>query len=191
MFCYAPATVTEPLNLLLAFHGFGIRPVDYYTHTRLWAIARETRSLMVLPRAPKLNWGCLNPNKYRIADFALVEACIKCVQQKWELTDKLFLTGFSDGASFAITLAIEWNERITAIAPYAGLLQRPVVTEHKFPVLVCRNFSDPLVRQKDETRLVESFRKEGHSVTTFLGRGGHCWNRAANPVIARFFNQES
>lgn len=191
MFCYAPTNGKEPLNLLLAFHGFGIKPIDYYTAARLWTIARETRSLLVMPQARGLNWGSLNPNKYRVADFVRIEACIKDVQRKWTLTDKFFLTGFSDGASFAATLAIEWNERVTAIAPYAGLLQRPVVTSHKFPVLLCGNWGDRLVPTTEMQHVAMHFRKEDHRVETVQLAGRHKWNTDANPAIARFFNRES
>jgi predicted esterase len=186
---YVPTNGKPPYGLLVAFHGFGVPPCTYYKNADLWEIADETNCVLILPRGRNLNWGGVDPTEYREQDFTRVEKWISWAKKRWKIDDRLFLTGFSDGASFAATLGIEWNEQVTAIAPYAGFLQRPVVTNNKFPVLVCIGVEDRLVSIERFNDMTISFSNEGHFVSTYLAPGGHKWNGAANPVIAKFFNE--
>jgi predicted esterase len=185
---YLPDTGTPPYGLIVAFHGYGVLPIVYYRNGKLWELARATNCALILPRARGLNWGGLDPTEYRERDFPQIEKWIEWAKEKWELDDRLFLTGLSDGASFAITLGIEWSERVTAIAPYAGFLQRPVVTRNKFPVLVCIGVDDKLVPIEEQNNITIKFSNEGHFVATHFPSGGHKWNPDANEVIADFFN---
>jgi hypothetical protein len=184
MLTYIPINGVPPYNVLLAFHGFGIEPRHFFKHGQLWSIANCTNSILLVPRTKGLNWGGISPYVYHRSDFIYMKECLDSISVP--VTKKLFLTGFSDGASFAISLGIEWNTEITAIAPYAGVLQRPVITSNKFPVLICGNAQDHLVKPKETQEIVSAFIREKHPVKYYQSTGGHGWHYDALLQITDF-----
>ncbi len=158
----APAGVTEKLPLVLVLHGAG-GTGRYALNTYRWADRALTDGFIaVAPQAlpPRLEepaqfrtnpayWNDLSgrgaPAHQRIDDVGFIAAVIEAVRGAYPVDPaRIYVTGFSSGASMTHLLGMRLSDRLAAIAPVAGRNWIAESPASPLPVLLIYGDADPL-----------------------------------------------
>ena len=113
----------EPLPLVIALHGGGGTGRDF-----IWSWIREARSrnfMLLAPSSKERTWSfqCEDDEKK-------IKSVVQYISERWRLNHQdILLTGFSDGAIYALTCGIKKNSLYAALAPISGVLH-PVDLEY-------------------------------------------------------------
>jgi polyhydroxybutyrate depolymerase len=93
------------------------------------------------------SWNDGSPYWSHHDDLAYVAALLDLLPRQFAVdTDRLYVTGFSNGAAFSFRVAVEFGERIAALAPVAGYcwLEQPRL-RHPVPTLYLIGTQDPML----------------------------------------------
>jgi polyhydroxybutyrate depolymerase len=157
---YRPQT---PMPLVIMLHGGGGTAVAARWETGWAAKAEREGFLVAFPNAmardparpasfagnPQLwNDGSdrFYPGQVGVDDVAFVAAMLGELARQFNLDERrVFVTGFSNGASMSFRVGAELSDRIAAIAPVAGALwlERPAL-RHPVSMLYLTGTDDPL-----------------------------------------------
>ena len=90
--------------------------------------------------------GRFYPGQKAPDDVGFLSAMIDELLDKFVIDERrIFVTGFSNGASMSFRIGSELSKRIAAIAPVAGALwMDPLVLEHPVPMIYMTGTADPL-----------------------------------------------
>lgn len=116
---YVPESydASHPWPLVVALHGGSGTGEDF-----LWTWLREARSrrfLLVAPTSLGSTWSMMGddidaPALHRVVDY---------VAKTWRVdTNRVLLTGLSDGATYTLLCGLEKDSPFTALAPVSGVL---------------------------------------------------------------------
>ena len=107
----------EPLPLIVALHGGGGHGADF-----LWSWLREARSrrcLLLAPTSRGSTWSLMGPD----VDTPQLRRMLDFVAGRWPVdTERILLTGLSDGATFSLLSGLGEQSPFSAIAPLSGVL---------------------------------------------------------------------
>src|SRR5215831_4167138 len=103
---YVPLSHAEPLPLLILLHKFGGSPKEWFAGGESFAPHAEKGGFIILaPESPGASWGT-GPKSwgydYVAINRALEEAFTRCAIDR----NRLAIGGFSDGASYALSLGL-------------------------------------------------------------------------------------
>src|SRR5262245_32733552 len=103
---YVPMSHAEPLPLLILLHKFGGSPKEWFAGGESFAPYAEKGHFIILaPESPGQSWGT-GPKTwgydYVAINRALEEAFARCAIER----NRLAIGGFSDGASYALSLGL-------------------------------------------------------------------------------------
>src|SRR5262245_57651443 len=103
---YIPKDHAEPLPLLILLHKAGGSPSEWFSGSRSYApYADKGHFIILAPQSPGQSWGT-GPKKwgydYLAINRALEEAFARCAIDR----SRLAIGGFSDGASYALSLGL-------------------------------------------------------------------------------------
>ena len=103
---YVPLSHAEPLPLLILLHKFGGSPKEWFAGGESFAPYAEKGHFIILaPESPSASWGT-GPKTwgydYVAINRALEEAFARCAIDR----NRLAIGGFSDGASYALSLGL-------------------------------------------------------------------------------------
>jgi polyhydroxybutyrate depolymerase len=127
-----------PSPLVLMLHGFGGTALNAAKETGWSAKADEHAFIIAYPEATRPDAS--SPQNFRrnpqawndgsgrfhaatanIDDVAFIDAMIDRISAAWAIDrERIFVTGFSNGASMTFRLGAELSHRVAAIAPVAG-----------------------------------------------------------------------
>src|SRR3954451_19047981 len=113
--------VGRPLPVVLVFHGGGSQARAMTTHTQFTRVAERERFAVVYPEGLDGRWN--DGRRYGAShdDVAFVRALLDTLSRRVTLdTARVYATGISNGAMFAIRLACDLPGVFAAIAPVAG-----------------------------------------------------------------------
>ena len=146
---YVPKSydATNPVPLILAFHGGGSNAEQMVRFCGLNELADKAGFLVVYPNGTgrvktALTWNggncCGYAMQNQVDDVAFVKALLDDLEKNANIDAKrIYATGMSNGAIMAYRLASELSDRIAAIAPVAGPMgsescnpKRPVPVIH-------------------------------------------------------------
>jgi polyhydroxybutyrate depolymerase len=137
---FAPSSCDpkRPSPLVIMLHGFGGRGLTAAKETG-WSEKAEKESFLVVypeatcpdrsrpanfrknPQAWNDGSGRFHAGERNIDDAAFIDAMIDAIDKKYAVDpDRIFITGFSNGASMAFRLGVELSHPVAAIAPVAG-----------------------------------------------------------------------
>jgi polyhydroxybutyrate depolymerase len=129
---------TEPLPLVIMLHGMGGTALLSQRETGWSAKADSENFIVVYPeatrpdqkRSPNLRtnpqaWndgsGRFHAAERNIDDVAYIKALIESLKNSYAIdSNRIYVTGFSNGASMTFRLGAELADQITAIAPHSG-----------------------------------------------------------------------
>jgi polyhydroxybutyrate depolymerase len=154
---------TAPLPLVLMLHGMGGTAENVIKETGWMAKADAEDFIVAFPEAtrPDMNqpakfgrnspaWndgsGRFQAGKQDVPDVAFIAALLDHLEAKFAVDrQRIFVVGFSNGASMTFRVGAELSERIAAIAPVAGAfwLAEPKATR-AIPMLYITGTNDKL-----------------------------------------------
>lgn len=137
---YAPSSCDpkQPSPLVIMLHGFGGTGLAAAIETG-WSQKADKASFLVVypdatcpdrsrpanfrknPQAWNDGSGRFHAGLEKIDDVAFIDAMIDAIDKQYAVdTHRIFVTGFSNGASMAFRLGVELSHPVAAIAPVAG-----------------------------------------------------------------------
>lgn len=131
--------------LLLVFHGAGSTTTSMVRATGFDVLAERHGFVVVYPEAlgGRFDAGASGESAPRAAargrpdDIAFVRALLTGLRKRFKIdAERIYATGFSNGAMFCYRLASELADDIAAIAPVAGALGQQVSKAPSSPVSV-------------------------------------------------------
>ncbi len=145
---------SEPLPLVMVFHGGGGNAEQIKDHTKFNKLADKENFIVVYPNAVDKNW-----NDGRIGDklpmdrddVKFINMLLDTLIANYKVNSKrVFSTGISNGGFFSFYLALKLSNRILAIAPVAANipdnLKDSWKTESPVSLLLINGTKDPLVK---------------------------------------------
>jgi polyhydroxybutyrate depolymerase len=126
-------------------------------------------------------------------DLTLVDTALPALREKYAIDeDRVYATGFSNGANFTYLLWAERAELFAAFAPVAAMLRPSVQPKQPRPVFHIAGTKDtqiPFVAQKDAIETARRINGAAAPVLTWFHAGGHEHPRTASAQIAKFFRE--
>lgn len=125
---YIPDTISrgERAPLIIALHGGFGHGRDF-----IWTWLREARTrkyILLSPTSMGNTWSLLNPKE----DVDHIMDALEQIKKRWPVdTDRILLTGISDGGTFALTTCIREHFPFSAYAIVAGTLPPGDLTQAK------------------------------------------------------------
>lgn len=118
----------KPIPLVLAFHGVGGNGKEMAKMTGLSQLAEQSGFIVVYPDAIRNHWDARRSSQPETTnDVGFISALIDDLRQRYTLDDRrIYVTGFSNGGTFAHRLACELSNKITAIAAISATMPENV-----------------------------------------------------------------
>jgi len=129
---YIPSSydINQPTPIVFAFHGFG-GDNQYFINTADFRyLADQYNFIVVYPQALVCNggttWNTAPPggdNKCSQDDIGFFGALLYEISGNYNVdSEKVYLTGYSNGAGFSYAMACYQSSLVTAVAPVSGLM---------------------------------------------------------------------
>jgi len=162
---YVPngATAERPLPLAVALHGAGQHPRTGIAP--LMAHADAAGLLLVAPQSVDATWdfvrGTYGP------DVANLDRVLARVFRDFAVDPaRVALTGFSDGASYALSLGVSNGDLFTRVVAFSPGILAPVAYRGRPPIFISHGTRDRILDiDRCSRRFVPSLRAEGYTVT--------------------------
>ncbi len=124
-----------PWPVLLYFHGYQNSPEGVKDKSTVvpW---REAGYLTVFPEGKGGSWSNVGSPHDERDEIAFTEAVLEDVADRYDLDERLVVTGFSHGSSMAWDVACYLPERVTALVGASGSFWVPEPTRCDGPVPV-------------------------------------------------------
>ena len=178
---YAPAAVADarPLPLLVALHGAGgdarggLAP--------LLGLAEGAGLLLVAPESRGRTWDVLLGGYGPDVEF--VDRALEQTFTRYAVDPaRVLIEGFSDGASYALSLGLSNGDLFTAVIAFSPGFIAPADRRGSPRVFVSHGKADPVLPVGSTSRtIVPRLLGEGHEVRYLEFNGGH----SVPPNIAR------
>jgi len=208
---YVPASRAERIPLVFSFHGRGDEAQNFqYTDLHVaWPDAIVVY-FQGLETSGGLSGWQVERGQDNDRDLKLVDAALASLRKKYNIDDdRIYATGFSNGAAFTYLL---WAERpgvFAAYAPVAGRIRPSVQPRQPRPLFHIAGERDPQVLFADQQAAIETaIRVNGAGikvtrcgdgctiygsgtsapVMTWIHQGGHEYPRGTAERIASFFH---
>jgi polyhydroxybutyrate depolymerase len=196
-FVYAPSSspAGAKLPVVLAFHGRGdtIRDFQYVNLHVAWRDAVVVY-LQALDREGYPGWQT-ERGQDGDRDLKLVDATLATLRKKYAIDDdRVYATGFSNGAGFTYLL---WAERpgvFAAFAVVAGRLRPSVTLTEPRPLYAVGGERDPQISIADQRaaiRAATAANGDRAPVETWIHSGGHSFPRGTSERIVEFFKNHA
>jgi polyhydroxybutyrate depolymerase len=153
---YAPTGHSFPRALVLVLHGWkgSGTEIERRTKFRFDALADREGFVVAYPDAWAGQWHSGHPAETATSDdVGFLSALIDTLSETYAVDPKrIFVAGFSNGASMAYRLACERPDRIAAIAPASGGLAKDLMpscaglSHRPIPLFLIHGTADPEVR---------------------------------------------
>ncbi len=148
---------SEPVPLLFDFHGFGHSGAGVWQVSGFRALAKEHGFITVYPTGLPIvltlrgqtytnnGWQMEPGTKNR--DLRFVRAMLAEIGRDYCIDlDRVYATGFSNGAFFSSLLGCEMSETFAAVAPVSGgSLRSPCKPKRPVPVMIHHGSEDTLI----------------------------------------------
>ena len=123
---HVPPNGSGPRPLIVALHGAASTGKQTELLSGLSALADQKGFVVVYPDGENRLWRYWNVGEGR-KDFQFISDLMEALVKSGAADPRrIYLTGLSNGAYFSHALAIEYGDRVAAIAPVAGTLLKPV-----------------------------------------------------------------
>ena len=172
LFLYVPENTTqEKLPVVIVFHGYGQELTEAISKFRIDKYWPE--AIVVYPRGlsttiQKMETGGAKSGwqtyvgDYKDRDIRLFDEILSYLKNKYPIDEnKIYVTGFSNGAAFSYVVATVRRNVIAAIAPIAGTLgsikDRNIFKE--IPVFHVAGKQDEIVKFKSQKEMIEFIKK--------------------------------
>jgi phospholipase/carboxylesterase len=179
---YIPTAHAEPLPLLILLHKAGGSPSEWFSGEGSYAHYADKGGFIILaPESPGVSWGTGPKNwgyDYVAINRALEEAFARCAIDR----NRLAIGGFSDGASYALSLGLANGDVFRYIIAFSpGYIVRSGARGRSGPkgveiplVYIAHGTGDNVLPIGSTSRIfVNSLRKNGYNVEFNEFSGAH------------------
>ena len=174
--CHNPQGLSSPLPIVIALHGNGDYPSNFYNHI---FEGMDIGVCFILPAAPN-NHGRGYAWPYQKESLALHSAALAefstLIQQKYQAQSKPVLFGFSGGGVMAYHSALFHGNSYSFIMPIAGFLTKEQIKDLNnmtgATVYAFHGKQDDVVSYSSGEKAAELLRTHGVDVT-FVGSNGN------------------
>ena len=187
---FAPKTATsEKTPLVFSFHGHGddMENFQFVALERAWPDAIVVYVQGLLSRDGLRGWQ-VERGEYNDRDLKMVDAVLASLQRKFRVDDdRVYATGFSNGAMFTYLLWAERPRVFAAFAPVAGRLRPSVQPVDPRPLLHIAGERDAQVRFADQKDAIATAVRVNAAAgkTSSCGNGCTVYGSATSaPVVA-------
>jgi len=181
--------------LVFSFHGRG-DTIENFEYTDMHVAWPEAMVVYFqgLPGGRALQPGWQNEKgDDNDRDLKLVDAALAALREKYTIDeDRVYSTGFSNGANFTYLLWAERADVFAAFAPVAAMLRLSVRPKQPKPVFHVAGMKDtqiPFAAQKDAIEIARRVNGGVAPVLTWFHPGGHEYPRTTSAQIAQFFRE--
>jgi polyhydroxybutyrate depolymerase len=214
---FAPAKQNGPAPLVLAFHGHG-DSADNYVGVDLQSAWPEAVIVYFdgLPTRDGLSGWQTEPGQEDDRDLKLVDTAVASLRKSYRIDgERIYATGFSNGAHFTYLLWAERPSLFAAYAAVAGRIRPSAMPTQPKPLLHIGGKNDHQVDFADQTAAMETARKingvaanansctsvmtatrcslyasaNGTPVMTLIHPGGHAYPEGTSEEIVKFFKR--
>lgn len=192
-YTYVPATLTGPAPLIVLLHGAGGDGRSFLDQFKRDADARGLILLSV--QSDGRTWAQRKPQDTE-PDVANIKAAITGMSLKAPyLPGRTTVMGFSDGASYALSVGMAYPElfhSIVAFSPGYAFAPRSLDTEQR--IFIAHSRRDPILPAENTRRMVDGLKRAGFTPEVHWFNGGHeidpdlkktAFDFALAPVAAR------
>jgi len=158
-------------RLVVVLHGAGGTPADALALLR--PAADAACLLLLAPASTGRTWDVLLGGYG--PDLRRIDAAVTAVSARWRVRpDRYVLAGFSDGASYALSLGVANGDLVDAVVAFSPGFLAAGPRTGRVPVFVSHGTADAVLPvERCSRRLVPRLRSAGHDVTYEEFRGGH------------------
>jgi polyhydroxybutyrate depolymerase len=190
-----------PVPLLFDFHGFGHSGAGVWQVSEFRDLAARAAFITVYPEGlpvrltiqgeelEKPGWEMFAIDGNR--DLAFVRALLDDLERRYCIdTDRVYATGFSNGAFFSALLGCAMADRFAAVAPVSGGPLRVACTPARgVPILIQHGRQDPLI-PIDAARTARDawIKADGCDAASHDPVGPACtrWNRCRDGAVVEY-----
>jgi len=178
-----------PAPLAVTLHGAGQTNTSGMAPLRAYADALGL--LLVAPQSVGTTWDMIY-GPYG-ADVAALDGALARVFADCNVDPtRIALTGFSDGASYALSLGLTNGDLFTRLVAFSPGILNPAAHRGRPPIFVSHGTSDPILNIDRASRtFVPALRKDGYDVTYREFDGVHQVPTAIAAEAAQFIARNS
>lgn len=171
---YVPSSYRKgrPAPLLLFFHGnHGDKTGVLY----MWQKeADRTGTILLIPESRLRTWDRILKNNFG-ADLLFVDQALRLVFKSLSVdTKRMAVAGFSDGASYALSVGLTNGDLFTHVAAFSPGESNPAALSGKPPVFIMHGIQDDILSIDECSRkIVPALRADGYTVTYEEFQGQH------------------
>lgn len=182
------------IPLVFAFHGLNDSKDFMPIYSKLDEAAKKYGFILVYPNGVDKRWPIIPQRAGN--DIAFFDALYEKLLKDYFIdTNRVYLTGMSNGAYFINVLAQERSEKIAAIAPHSGslglLTRRGLNAKNKYGVIIVHGDADKILSVSEGRRMRDAYKAAGYDVEYIEVMGlGHIWANQVdiNDKIWQFFS---
>jgi polyhydroxybutyrate depolymerase len=208
---FAPAAPAGSVPLIFSFHGHGddMENFQYVGLQQAWPDAIVVY-FQGLPSRDGFRGWQVEPGEYHDRDLKLVDAALASLRKKYNVdTNRIYATGFSNGAHFTYLLWAARPQVFAAFAPVAGRMRASAMPTERRPVFHVAGEQDRQVPFNDQRQAIAVATRingvtgpttscgsgctvygsgTGAPVMTWIHQGGHEYPPGTSARIASFFH---
>jgi phospholipase/carboxylesterase len=171
---YAPPGIQadNPAPLAVMLHGAGGN-AEHGLHL-LRDYADSNNLILLAPESRKTTWDIIAESQYG-PDVSFINDCLLYVFDHYAIDPKhLALGGFSDGASYALSLGLSNGQLFTHILAFSPGFMAPLLVEDHPRIFISHGTEDNVLPiQPCSRRIVPILKREGFSVEYEEFKGPH------------------
>jgi len=173
----AAADDAEPRALAVLFHGAGST-----ADAGLGLLPADSRLIRLAPQSLGTTWDVIRGGFSH--DIERLDGALESIFARFPVDPhRVALVGFSDGASYALSLGVTNGDLVTHVVAFSPCFLAPGVPRGRPWIFTTHGTRDPVLPiDRCSRRLVPALRRDGYDVTYEEFDGGH----AVMPDHARF-----
>jgi phospholipase/carboxylesterase len=178
-----------PVPLAVMLHGAGGN-AEHGLHL-LRDYADSNGIILLAPESRKTTWDIIVENQYG-PDVAFIDDCLSHVFDRYSIDPHhIALGGFSDGASYALSLGLSNGQLFTHIIAFSPGFMAPLQVEHKMSIFISHGTEDNVLPIGPCSRkIVPILRREGFTVEYQEFEGPHTIPADISQRAVKWFMQE-
>lgn len=176
---YVPESITreQPVGLVVFLHGAG-RTVDPFVDAQK-TIADTSRVIVLAPISIGRTWDGILYQQYS-HDITVIDKSLEWVFQRWNIDPaKIAMTGFSDGATYALGVGLSNGDLFSHVVAYSPGFLLGFVPQGKPAIVISHGMQDPVLSfEFTKTSTVPRLEQLGYTVDFREFSGGHAMHLA-------------
>jgi len=172
----------SPAPLTLWLHGAGGYARDFLS-PELQGLAEVTGMLLLVPTSKEYTWDVIVGRGRYGPDVAAIDRALKSTFNRYAVDPaRVAVGGFSDGASYALSLGITNGDLFTHVLAFSPGFMMPAGQRGSPRVFVSHGTCDEVLPiDRCSRRIVPQLKRAGYDITYREFEGGH----AVPPDVAR------